>query len=62
MDFFKIFIYVILGFLTFGLFWIIAYWITDIFFLLYSNEEDIYRSDYILIYDKYDKSSLVKIY
>ena len=48
LDSFRIFLFFLIGISTLGIFWIIAYWFQDILFILYQNEEDIWKADYIL--------------
>ena len=50
LDTIKIFVFILMGFLTFGLFWLLAYWISDLKYFLYRNESDIWKADYILFY------------
>lgn len=48
IDAFRAFLFIFLGILSGGLLWLLSFWIPPIFYLLYRNETNIYKADYIL--------------
>lgn len=50
MDTFRIFLYIVFGILTLGVFWIIAYWTKELKYFLYSDSDNIWDADCILFY------------
>lgn len=44
----RLVLFIIFGVLTFGILWLLAYWFPAIYYLLYQDEEDITKAEYIL--------------
>ena len=61
LDSIRIFLFFLIGFLTFGIFWIFTYWFQDLYFLLYRNEQDVWKADYILFKRQDNSRMLIKI-
>ena len=61
LDSFRIFLFFLFGISTLGIFWLIIYWFQDLLFFLYKNEEDIWKSDFILFKRIDNKNILIKI-
>ena len=53
IDALRTFLFIFLGIMSCGILWLLAFWFPQFFYLLYRDESNIYRADYIL----YRKSS-----
>lgn len=48
----RIFLFIILGILSLGIYWILCFWFRSLFYKIYQAEDDETLSDYVLFFRK----------